>query len=353
MSGPNPPSPSEWLKAQRNKAATATPKAPAVDTVAALDSQTEKWLQQYGVKYAPKTMIPMSMIDEKGSLTNQARSEPLVAESVEAFTLALKAGEYLPAIVVFPYGSKVRIVDGNNRHASHKKNGSQFIPGFVIDEATPSETIKRLTVNANVGHGVRPDEAWRVRQAVDLIGLGFTLDQACKDAQVTKSKVQAFQAQNKATDRAKALKIGGFGDLVNTSRGLLGALASDPVFYQAARTAVDTGMKIEEVRIFVRDIKGHRDESSQIEYIGKIAGERRLEEQQRKAMGKQNNNAVSSPKNSLVSALGKLLHVDVAALDRSVITQAERQEIVRRCYQASEVLLEVTTALELRDKNDG
>src|SRR4051812_32649496 len=177
------PSPGDWLRSQKGKASSAaTPAPPACNGEDAVDSQVERFLQEHGVKYAPKTQIPIGLIDEKQSLANQARDVPIVPESVERFTASLRKGEYLPPVVVFPNGNRVVIVDGNNRFASHKKAGSQFVPGFVIDENTPSETIALLTVAANNGHGVTPDLKWRKRQAVHLVSVGFNADKACAAA---------------------------------------------------------------------------------------------------------------------------------------------------------------------------
>lgn len=339
-----PKSGTDWLRTQRARAAGAIPVAPACDTTEAIDSQVERFLQDHGVKYAPKTQIPIGAIDEKSSLSNQARDVPLVPESVDRFAQSIKKGEYLPPVIVFPSGNKVTIVDGNNRYAGHKKAGSQFLPGYVIDENTPSATILLLTVAANNGHGVTPDLTWRVRQAAHLVGVGFTVEQAVLAAGVTKSQLGDYQATQRADARAKSLKIHGFGDLANASRAALGRLPGDPVFYQAARVAIDTGMTSEDVRHLYRDVRALPNEDAQIQHIAKVSAERKLEAQTKKATG--GRGRLASPYQSLLSSLGKIQAVDSAAVARQVLTDIDRRELNRRLDQAGEKLIEIQIAIQ-------
>lgn len=318
--------------------------APVCNNTEALDSQVERFLQQHGVKYAPKSQIPIGMFDEKASLGNQARDVPLIPESVERFSLSLKKGEYLPPVIVFPSGNKVVTIDGNNRYAGHKRAGSQFVPGFVIAEDTPSETILLLTVAANNGHGVTPDPSWRLKQAAHLVEVGHTADKACEAAGVTKSQLGDYQAQKRADKRAANMKIHGFADLANTSRATLGRIQLDPVFYQAARVAIDTGMTAEDVRFLYRDVKGLGTQDEQIQHIVKVGAERKLEEKARKATG--GGGRLASPYQSLLSSLGKIQALDSAAVARQILTDMDRAELNRRLDQAGEKLIEIQIAIQ-------
>lgn len=340
-----PASGTDWLRQQRMKAAGAvTPTPPACNNEDAIDSQVERFLQLNGVKYAPKSMIPIAMFDEKASLANQARDVPIVPESVERFTASLRAGEYLPPVIVFPQGNKVVTVDGNNRYASHKRHGSQFVPGFVIDEATPSETIALLTVAANVGHGVTPDLNWRKRQAAHLVSVGFTSDRACSAAGVTKAQLGDFQALTRADARARSLKIQtGWLELPQASRINLGRIALDSVFFQAARCAIDTAMQTEDTRILLKDIKSLGSESEQVAMIAKVSEERKLEAKTKAATGA--TGRVSSPKQSLFTSLGKIMKIDPAELARQVLTDLDRAELTRRLDKAGEKLIELQIAM--------
>lgn len=332
----------DWLRNQAKKVQDG-PALPVSEQVAAT-VEVEAWLQRNGVQYAPPSYIPMSLIDEKRSRANQARRDAIVADSVDRFAAALKSGAKFPPIVVFPVGGKLSIVDGNNRQAAHRKAGLDEILGIVIAEDTPSELIQLLTVEANAHHGVTPDLSWRVQQAFHLCSLGFS-DQAAADASaITMVQLRTARTVQEADQRAKAMRIAGFTELPTTTRGALAVLRDEPVFYQAARTAVDTGMTIDEVRDLIRQVKALPSEGAKIEYIGSIAKARGLERAARKVLGKAAHR-VSSPKGSLVAGIGKILATDSAALVRQIVTTHDRDEINKRLSALDKKLVELRIAM--------
>lgn len=340
----------EWLRQQSQRAAASKPAQPACDPNDAEDIKTEAWLQSYGVKYAPKVQFPLSLIDEKRSRNNQARATAVVPESVERFRLALKDGKYLGAIVVYQDGNRAIIVDGNNREEAHRKEGEQFIWAFVIDPDTPSSTIDRLTVSANLRHGVTPDPKYRVKQAYYLVTAhGLSVDVAARDAGVSPAAVRNHGSTIKADERAKSLKLAGFIDLSTSARQDLGRIANDPVFLAAGRCALETKMTSDDVKLFVRDIKAYRSEGEQLAHIGEIQAKRKLEMDAAKTHGK-STGRITSPSHSLATAVGKIMALDVNALARSVLTEEGRQEIIRRTTAAGERIIEIQIALEAASK---
>jgi hypothetical protein len=330
------------------KAAASTPATPKVGVEEAEDSKTERWLQRYGVKYAPKTKLALGLIDEKRSRGNQARDKAIVPELVERYSLALKHGEYLGAIVVYVDGNRAVIIDGNNREAAHRKNGEQFIWAYVVDSATPSETIHRLTVSANVRHGGTPDSRWRIKQAAFLVSIGVAQDDAARDAEVSVSQLRDYQAALRAEARAKGMKIHDFEKQSLTAKKDLGRLTNDPVFYQAAHAAIETGMTAEEVRTFVRDVKALKSDNEQIAHIVAVAERRKLERRENERPGKKAR--VSSPKTSLVTSLGKIQAIDPADLARQALTDLDRQLLIHRIEEGGEKLIELQVALETASK---
>lgn len=331
------------LLAQASKqASTAVAVEPTCDASEAIDSQVERFLQLHGIRYAPKTMFPIGAVNEKASLSNQARDVPLIPENVDRYAQAIKQGDYLPPLIVFKQGDAVVIVDGNNRYAGHKRAGSQFFPAFLIAEDTPSELIALLTVAANNNHGETPSIQWRLKQAAYLVSIGYSTDQAADAAGVTKHRLGDFQATMRADARAKDMKISGFTDLAASSRMSLGRLPLDSVFYQAARTVIDTEMGTEDVRLLIKGIREQSTEAAMIEHIGKVAGDRKLEAKKREAGGK---GKVKSPVMSLNAALGMIMNVDGGAIARQVLTDTDRQLIIRRLDAAGEKLIELQLAL--------
>lgn len=332
----------EWLR-QQAKRIDEGQNLPVTTQVAAT-VEVEAWLQRHGVRYAPPEHIPMSLIDEKRSRGNQARREPIVGDSVDRFAAAMRAGAAFPPIVVYPVGGRLTIVDGNNRQAAARKAAKDTIVGIVIAEDTPSELIQLLTVEANAHHGVTPDPSWRVQQAFHLCSLGFPDQIAADAASITLQQLRSARAVQEADQRAKALRINGFSELPATSRGALAVLRDEPVFYQAGKVAVDTAMTIEEVRDLIRQVKSLPSEGARIEFIGSIAKARGLERATRRLAGKVNNR-ISSPKQSLVAGIGKILAVDASALVRQIVTTHDRNEINNRIRLLEKKLDELRIAM--------
>jgi len=334
----------EWLRVRAGQAAKAVPVQPACNGEDAVDSQVERFLNEHKVRFAPKAQIPIELFDEKSSLQNQARDVPLIQENVDRYATSLRKGEYLPPVIVFPSGNRVTIIDGNNRYAAHKKIGSRFVPGFVIAADTPSETIQLLTVAANNGHGETPDLRWRKRQAAHLIGLGYLADKACAAAGITKSQLSQFVALQRADARAKQMRITtGWTDLPDSTRIALGRAQLDSVFYQSAKCTIDTGMDSKACEALLRDVKALLSENEQITHIARVSEERKLEARVRAATGA--TNRLSSAKQSLITAIGKIMHIDSAELARQTLTDHDRTLLIKRVDDVGIKLIELQVAL--------
>lgn len=337
------PTGTDWLKSQVRKIGEGD--VLPVSAGRATSIEVEEWLQRKGVQYAPPSLIPMGYIDEKRSRANQARRTAIVDDSVDRFAVRMRADESFPPIVTYVSGGKLIIIDGNNRQAAARKAGKDSIFGIVIADDTPSELIQLLTVEANAHHGVTPELAWRLQQAFHLCSLGFSDTHAAEAAAVTVNDIRKARQIQEADQRARSLKIEGFQGLPQTMKTLLVVLKDEAVFYQAAKTAIDTGMTGEEVRDMVRIVKTLPSEGARIEHIGGVAKERGLEAAMRKAIRREGYR-VSSPKQSLVTAIGKLLAVDAAALARQIVTTHDRDEVNRRIRLLEEKVLELQVAMD-------
>ncbi len=291
----------------------------------------------------------MALIDERRSRMNQARKDALVADSVDRFAAAMKAGAVFPPIVVYELSGKLVIVDGNNRQAAARKAGLDTIVGIVIAADTPSEMIQVLTVSANTQHGVTPDLPWRIQQAFHLSSLGLSDASAAKEAGISVAQLQTARKVQEADQRAKALRINGFSELPNVTRQGLSVLKDDVVFYQLAKLAVATKMTNEEVRDAIRQIKLLRSERDRVDFIAALAEERTVEQATARAVG-QARNRVNNPKHALVTSLGKLVNVDEAALVRQIVTSHDR-DLVRKRVRDAQLKLEMV-ALALRQLDD-
>lgn len=333
----------DWLKNQTKKIGDGA-KLP-VDEVRAAIVQVEAWLQSHDVQYAPPAQVPLHLIDEKRSRTNQARRDAIVAESVDRFATAMKAGAAFPPIVCFVNGGKLVIIDGNNRQAAAKKAAKESLLGIIVAEDTPSEMIQLLTVEANAHHGVTPELSWRLQQAFHLVSIGFNDIQAAASAGVTVQQIRAARQVQEADARARALKISGFNGLPISMRQVLSPVKDDAVFFQASKVALDTGMTTDEVREMIRHCKTLGAEGARVEYIGSVAKTRGIEAATRKAVGRAIHR-VSSPKTALVTGIGQLMKVDEAALARQIVTVHDRDLVMQRLKLLEEKLLALQVAVD-------
>jgi hypothetical protein len=336
------PSPTEWLRLQTKKIGTQTELA--VDELAAAAVRVESWLQELGVEYAKPTWIPMALIDEKRSRQNQARKDPIVADSVDRFASAMRAGKPFPPIVAYSYNGRLVIIDGNNRQAGARKAGLEQIYGIVISEQTSSELIQFMTVSANRAHGVTPDVQWRLRQAFHLVGLGFSDAQAAEAASVTVQQISNTRRLQAADQRARALKIPHFTDLPATSRAMLNSLKDEKVFEAAATVAARNAMNIEDIRDLIRDVKVCKSEADRLEVINRVAQERGIEEATRKVAGK--TLRTIAPKQSLVAAIGMISKIDETALAQQILTTHDRELLAGRLRVLVDKILAIQVALE-------
>lgn len=331
----------EWLRRQSKKIEPHSD-IDRKSQVEASSVQVEAWLQRNGVEYAPPTGIPMEMIDVRRSRQNQARRDPLVADSVDRYALAFKAGEPFPPIVLYQIGSKLIIIDGNNRQAGAAKAGCQYIYGIIISDKTPSEVIQLLTVEANSTHGVTPPVEWRIKQALGLMQIGHSLERAAQASNVTAVQLKAARAAAEADGRARAAKIFGFADLPMTTKQFLNGLKDDPSFIAASILTVGKKLSISQVQQLVRDVKKGRSEAEKLQII-RDAGEDFDIDAQAKKVEKR---GVSNPPQRILAGMGLVMKCDPAELVSCIRTTHDRDEINKRLDEAMNQIFKIQEAME-------
>lgn len=331
---------SDWLRRQSKKVDEHDTLAVDEETASAVT--VEAWLQRRGVKYAPATGIPMSVIDEKRSRANQARKDPLVVESVERFANAFRAGRPFPPIVVYPIGNRLVIIDGNNRHEAAKRAKREYIFGIIIDPTTDSDLIQLLTVEANASHGVTPPLEWRIKQAFHLCSIGHEDDVAAEAAGITVVQLRNARAAQQAESRARLLRIAGFEDVPLTAKQYLNGVKLEPVFHAAASLTAKEKLNVDQVRDLCRAIKAGRSEPEQLSIVAEQAELFVIEVASKKALAKR----VSSPKMALVSGVGLINKCDPAALVAQIRTVHDRDVIAQRLKEVVDKILEIQVEME-------
>lgn len=338
---------SDWLRRQAKKVDEHDTLAVSEETASAVT--VEAWLQRRGVKYAPATGIPMGMIDEKRSRANQARRDPLVAESVERFANAFRAGRPFPPIVVYPLGNRLVIVDGNNRHEAAKRAKNEYIFGIIIDPTTDSDMIQLLTVEANASHGVTPPLEWRIKQAFHLVSIGHDDETAAEASGITVVQLRNARAAAQAESRARILRISGFDELPMTAKQYLNGVKLEAVFHAAASLSAKEKLSVDQVRDLCRAIKAGKSEPEQLSIVAEQAELFVIEVASKKALAKR----VSSPKMALVSGVGLVLKCDPKALVQQIRTVHDRDVIAQRLKEVIDKILEIQVEMEpLKDMEE-
>ena len=315
--------------------------------------QVETWLKARGVKFTGCQPLDMAQINEKASRNNQARADSIHPETVDRYAQALRNGDTFPPIVVMPRGDGYEIVDGNHRHAAHKRIGAATIPAYIIGKDTPGEIVALLVAEANTKHGDPTPTAWRQQQALYLMALGHAAETVAEALGLSASQIKQAIRLAKADNRAKKLGIPGWLNLAASPRERLSTIKLDEVMVAAARVVIDTkwGQNADLSR-FVSNINNHGSEAAQMTYIQEVARERAELLANQAATGrKAKSRSIANPKMQVVTALGSVMAIDPAQVPRLFITDTERKEIAQRCEAAAERLLEMEQALRL--VNDG
>jgi len=307
-----------------------------------------KWLDGHGVVHSGVETIAMGLIDTKASRDNQARMIALVSASVERFTIAMKRGDLFPPIILYFKGNRLVILDGNNRHEAAIKAGHKTISGIIISPDTPSEMIQLLMVEGNTKHGETPSLEWRLRQAQGLVGQGYAITDAAEACGITASQYNLAAAADKAIARAARMGIQGFDKLGKTLMQKLGTLSDDKVFHAASAVVIETRLSQPEVAELIGRLKKRGSEADRLQLLGELSDSHKVRAATTAALNRNGNakGGLSSPKNAVATAVGKLLKVDPIALRRSVLTEGEHNEVKKRLEEAADKILVLQVELE-------
>lgn len=335
-----------WLQKQTKNVGAQTELAVDEETASSVD--VEAWLQRRGVKYAPATGIPLVAIDTKRSRQNQARKDPIVAESVERFATSMRAGRVFPPIVVYPMGGKVVIIDGNNRHEAAIKAKHTFIQGIIVDEDTPSDVIQLLTVEANNSHGVTPPLDWRLQQAFHLTNLGWEDEDAAEASGVTLTQLRNARAAREATARARAAGVRGFENIPMTGRQYLNGVKLEAVFKAAAQVVASQQYTIEDIRQLCATLRSSTSEAEQLLLLAERASLLDAE----KALNREAKKRTLSPKNAVTSGFGLIMKVNPDEIASQIKTVRDRDDMNKKLNETMDQLLRIQIAMETLNEMD-
>src|SRR6476646_1032437 len=177
-------------------------------TNAGRSEAVESWLREYGVKYTLMS-VPLNLIDKAASLSNQARLSAAVNETVvDTYKDAVERGDKFPAGVIYERNGKLVIIDGNHRFLAHEAVGVENAPFYLLDPATRSDLVIKLTFEANTRHGMPNSLEDRIAHAVFLVeNAAMTQRDAAAAVNVPYARLQQAWQRQQAERRAAKLGI--------------------------------------------------------------------------------------------------------------------------------------------------
>jgi ParB-like chromosome segregation protein Spo0J len=313
-------------------------------------SEIEKHLENRLVKFDYLEKVPLTKIDEKRSLQNQARFEPLDEGTVARYAEAQERGDDFPAVLAAQAkGGQLVLLDGNHRYQSRKRAGLEDIDVYVVT-ATP-EKLQLLTFEANALHGMPPSTEERQRHAIYLIDNGASHEAAAASVGLQSSSVRSAWNLERAERRARQLGITrGWNRLLKDQKERLAAITSDAGFVAAAKLVIDSRLNATETRKLTNSLRQLRSDRAQIEQIELVKEEMKDATVRPESDGP--NRGWADARRACLPHLGYLISMDIEAIVNSTITFQQAEDLQRRIGDAAAALDLLSEGIKAKHAED-
>jgi ParB-like chromosome segregation protein Spo0J len=303
---------------------------------------TGQWLTELEIPYVLVDELDLATVDEKASLRNQARFEPIDPDVVDRYVGDMERGDRFPPIIARkrPRTASLVVLAGNHRVAAARKAGAT-LSAYLIE--CSDEMAFRISVEDNRRHGLPPSDDERIAQAVHLIALGWTQTSAAACVGVSTGKLQRAQQSAAANQRAGELGVKGFDALPQSSRWRLAAIKSDPVFTAAAQLVVDAALTTTETFDLVSQLQEARSDNAAVAHVDDMR-RAQLDRVQLKKSGRETSHMSTTPRTKLLRSLTEVTLLDPGAVASSTLPD-QRQDLSKRIHRTIEHLLVVDKAL--------
>ena len=240
-----------------------------------------RWIETYDVEH---NLMELSLdkIDERASLHNQARRQPLDQDVVAVYAEAMKAGAVFPPLVGWEGSNGVVLCDGNHRFAAAKHAGASDIYVYVLQ--TDDDRIKlAMVASANpILNGYGADEEDKYRHGIMLVGQGLSVPVAARQLALPKHGLRRRVLHEKVcivAGRFGLERIAAKTNLMYTE--ILSSVVEelDATTLRLLFATAGMSVKRDEYKVLVRSLDGLNDE----EKANAVAG---FNERHRKAINK-------------------------------------------------------------------
>jgi hypothetical protein len=137
-----------------------------------LDSRTENFLRQMGVKFEYTNDILFNMLLAGWREKNIGRPVAVRDEAVEEYATLMNSGSAAPAVVLHRSPNGLDVLDGVQRLIAAELHGTTRINAYVVQcDSEDTLTAIRILANARLQGRAEPVE-WTRRQAVKVLVVG-------------------------------------------------------------------------------------------------------------------------------------------------------------------------------------
>jgi hypothetical protein len=226
-------------------------------------------LEKLGVDYQVDDDFPLSDIDVPGSrqVWQQVRpGEPLDEENIEHLRAVVGNGDPLPPVIVYRDNQgKWRVISGNHRTEMYRRIGTTktrvYIASGLDGLKFENGAVLALAFLANAGHGKSVSEAYRLKQALDLVHKGgYEIKDAARALGVPEGKLRDEKEKVESTQRLERLGVD-TDPIPVTARRRIASVRSDRLATKLGKLVPLMDQKVTTVEETVKAINAARSES--------------------------------------------------------------------------------------------
>lgn len=238
------------------------------------DPGLEKDLDGRGLQYNYVESVPPGAFDTDDSMLYQSRQGEIDRPTIDAYKLALKKGDALPAILSrFNAAEKLVVVAGLHRLMAYSELDLP-LNTYVVE--ADRKVLYELMVLSNVpgaSHGLPTNDKQRLEQAAHLVDNGMPKAQAAAAMVLSESKLNSYFASKER--RRKAVGMGvkpdDWDSLKDNVQSKLIQIHTQEGFQAMVALCLKAGLNIQQVSEHVDAVNSSRSGETQAAFVADLA----------------------------------------------------------------------------------
>jgi len=303
----------------------------------------EQALQKQGAPFTYLEAVADEAISAQKGLSNQARLEvPLDDALVEAYALALKAGDVFPPLVLARLGrNRYYPLDGNQRLAAGRKIGKKAWDAYVVESADPM-VLDRIAWGFNDKvNGRRNSYEDCLAHAISYCRKhGVPAEAAAQEFGVPKWAVHREVRVAELREVLEKHRLKPAAALPADTLHKMGALATlgEDLFVEAAVAVAASGATGDDVVGLMRDVKAARTHAAKLGCIKKFAASEQTAQRRAETKGGTVKIRVPLPREKLARALKEVNRVLEGYPDRRALVPPGKAQLKELRQLATDVV---------------